>query len=265
MEHDKTSGGFTLIELMIYIFLFSILSLVIYAVFDSSLKSYRVNSRTVDLRQNLRASLEFISDEIRMAGTSGYDFAANNLGRANAGIVSATHYAMSFSTDINMDDVLELANFSLAAGVDADNDGAVDAGTAAFVRIRDGITVDTIMDEVQALRFAYAFDENSDSQLDFVDANGDGIPSPGETIWAYDNNDDGILDTRIDGTALAGTPALDTIRVVRIWLLGRTSAPFKNYEDPRTYAMGGLVVNGNNDAFKRYLLTTTVSCRNIGL
>lgn len=263
MKHETHTDGFTLIEVMIYIALLAIVSIGFYAVFFSSLKTYRINSRTVDLRQNMRASLEFMSGELRLAGNPGYDIVNRTRGGADTGFVSARRHSMSFSVDLGLTGAPQVIQYGLAA--DTNNDGRADGGTTALVRTIGAVAPQIIADEVEAIQFAYAFDADGNNELDYNDANTNSQLDIGETIWAYDQDNDGWLDTQIDGTALAVPVFLDTIRAVRIWILGRTTGEFNGFRDTRTYTLGGFTVAGNNDAYKRRLLSTTINCRNMGL
>lgn len=265
-------NGFTLIELLIAIALFGIVSGVMLTILSSIQTSYTTHSRSVDLRQNLRASLDFMAEELMSAGSSGYDFTNLTMGTANAGIVSANRDSIRFTADLDMDGSFitygEDITYSLEAGSDTDNDGIANAspGSAALVRTPSGLAPETMMDDVQAVQFAYAFDDNVDNQLDFTDTNSNGVQDVGEpTIWAYDNGGTGLLNTQVDGTLLALPISFTKIRLVRIWLLGRTSSTLKKSLDNNTYNLGSINVSGNNDFYKRILLSTTVNCRNMGL
>ncbi len=57
---------------------------------------------------------------------------------------------------------------------------------------------------------------------------------------------------------------ISNIRAVRIWVLARTKNKAKNFTDTRTYKVGDNVITPG-DHFRRRLLTTNVTCRNLGL
>lgn len=264
MESNQPINGFTLVELLVYIALFGIFVVGIFSLFQSSQKSYTTVSRTVELRQNLRATVDYMTNAFRMAGNSGYDTTTNSSGILNTGFITAARNTVSFSEDADMDGVANTIAFSLAAG-DSDNDGIVDSGTGttSLQRTLNGVT-GIVMDDVQGVQFAYAFDNNNDTEIDYIDANTNSRQDSGEEIWAYDTNGDGLLDTQIDGTALPETVSFKKIRMIRIWILGRTAAQFNSHADSRTYTLGGISLSGNNDKHRRYLLSTTIKCRNMG-
>jgi prepilin-type N-terminal cleavage/methylation domain-containing protein len=140
--------------------------------------------------------------------------------------------------------------------------------------------------DVEALRFAYAFDYDGGSPDGFLDT-ANGQPD-GDVIWAFDADGDGSLDTILDtnndglidetdaegGAAIPGGPVAYNassnpyypIKAVRIWLLVRTRHPVHGYTDTDTYVVGEqhLIqseLTGSN--YKRMLLTATVDCRNM--
>lgn len=268
MKLHGNAKGFTLIEVLVAIGLFSLVSMAIYIVFSSTQNAYSYNVKTVDLRQNLRATLDFMAGEIMgKAGNPGYDKTQNEEGFAVTGFVKATRDSVSFTSDLDLDNTVQAITFKLSAGIDSDANGVVDSsvGTGALVRVIDAGSEEVVMDDVQAVQFAYAFDDDNDGELDFTDTNGNGQMDSDEIIWAYDRSNAGNLNMNINGTALAETVSFRRIRLVRIWLLGRTAGKLKIPEDSRNYEMGGITVSGNNDTYKRFLLSTTVKCRNMGL
>ena len=129
-------------------------------------------------------------------------------------------------------------------------------------------------ENMAALGFAYAFDDDGDGNLD---------TSPGgNVVWAYDSNNDNLLDRRLDtddngvidtndnaaGSALPAPIPLTippaSIRSVKIWLLAETIHPDTKYSDTRTYVVANQRITPNNN-FRHQLVTTTIRCRNMGL
>ncbi len=130
--------------------------------------------------------------------------------------------------------------------------------------------------DIEAVGFAYAFDDDDDGELD--------QSAGGNIIWAIDSNlGDNKLDTLLDtddngiidendtegGANLSGQVDLDKIRAVRIWLLARTRYPIKGHTDNQTYVVGANHRDPSDPDWdprrKRVLLTTTVYCRNMGI
>jgi hypothetical protein len=151
--------------------------------------------------------------------------------------------------------------------VDANADGIPDSGVASITRF--STTDDPIADNIQAIAFAYAFDDDRNGELDFEDA----APfndqfDPGEEIWAYDSPTVASvgLDTYNDGTgtALPTVVSYDRIRAVRVWILARTRNPQREPDRAKSFVVGDKNIN-ITDNFQYRLLTATVKCRNLGI
>lgn len=305
--------GFTLVELIIGMTIFSAVLTAAYTTFKSQQKSYIAQQGVVDIQENLRAGMYYLAREIRLAGYNRSEF--SETGRKAVGIVYAGPGMVHFTMDIY-------------DGVDDDLDGIVDNDVdeigfsdellsrpgedIIYALVGDGATAgpsypdgfpdtltasgtpepailgrddtfsgqgpDTLVENVEAIAFAYAFDGNNDGQIDFVDADGDGTQGNGEpTIWAVDTNNDQQLDTVLDtdadgdidindnpaGAALNPTVPIDLIRSVRVWMLVRSPNRDHTFSNQGTYVIGNkrLVVN---DSYRRRLLTASVVCRNMG-
>lgn len=175
----------------------------------------------------------------------------------------------------------ELVEYGLAADtLTIDGDGIADSGATDLRRGSDGGGLQVLASSIQAVAFGYAFDDDNGAATPdgIVDTNGNNI------IWAYDSDGDGNLDRLLDSNndgaitddddingdgwindvALAPTVPVSRIRAVRVWILGRTRAPIRDYRDTETYVVGNkILVPGDN--FKRELLATSMNCRNLGL
>jgi len=66
----RKSSGFTLIEIMIAMFIFSMLMAALLLILTVGKSSMQVGSARIDLQQELRRSMDWISDELRQAGSS---------------------------------------------------------------------------------------------------------------------------------------------------------------------------------------------------
>lgn len=95
----RNKNGFTLIELAVVIAIMSIVLGAIYSVFAATNRSTINNEVIAEVMQNLRTSIDFMEQDIRMAGL-------DRFGTANAGIEAATVNNLRFSADLNMDGVL---------------------------------------------------------------------------------------------------------------------------------------------------------------
>lgn len=268
----KNKNGFTLVELLVAMAISGVVMAGIYSAYYSQQKSYVAQEQVSAMQQNLRAAMYRMEREIRMAG---YDPTISG----NFGITDIRLKDVDDNLDAN-------GNSSLEFTIDQDGDGVVGAETVYFciyddpVADPDGNTDlairdvagsrDLLAENIEALGFAYAFDNNGDGELDTTTA--------GNTIWAIDSdndndldinldtNDDGIIDINdnVAGTALTSNVNISAIRSINIWLLARTDIEDRGFQDTGTYVVANKRITPN-DGLRRRLLTTNVKCRNMGL
>lgn len=280
----KSNAGFTLVEVLIAMAVSMLIMGSAYMTFMSQQKNTVVQTNVSDMQQNLRAAMDFMARDIRMAGYAGTE--NGSVGTFGFVDVRFSDYAGSpaadgsgyvkFSWDMDDNGALdptgkEEISYSLS------NNTAVAPGSIALMRKRDSeATRQPMAGYVIAMGLAYAYDADQDGELE--------RDSSGNVIWAVDAGNDGDwdnLDTNGDGKINAddlssgttgriagsdtGTPVrYGDIRAVRIWLLGRSPAPDDNYKDNRVYVVGRDVVQPN-DNFRHRVLERTVLCRNMGL
>ena len=263
MSLIKDNRGFTLVEVLVALAIDFVVLAGIYAAFYSQQKSHVKEQLVVDAQQNVRGAATFMTSEIRLAGMQ-------RKGTTVAGILTAGPNSFQFTLDRNEDDDItdayENIEYGFSAAVDADANGTADAGAAPITRFSD--TNDDIANNIHAIAFAYAFDNDRDGELDFIDvAPLNGRLDPGEEIWAYDSPTLGAvgLDTNnADGTALPEVINFDRIRAVRIWLLARTKNPLRGDPTTKNFTVGNKTVSVT-DNYQYRLLTSTVKCRNLEL
>jgi len=277
MYKSTKSNGFTLIELLVAMAITGIVAGTIFKVFQSQQRSYLIQDQVTEMQQNLRAAMDIMVRDIRMAG---YDPTQSS----GAGIPEANSTRINITMDINGDgdcnDTNENITYGFSNTNDADANGIADAGAADLGRKTGagaGSGFQPLAENIEAIGFAYAYSTGTTGKV---------ATSPnGHIIWAVDTNGNGIwdnLDTNDDGNITAtdgpgagnngvinGTTtgtAFNTsrIRAVRIWILARAAMPDSNFRNTKTYVVGKNVITPN-DGYRRRLLTTTVTCRNMGL
>lgn len=275
----KIEKGFTLIEVLVVLLMSSVILSSLMSVFQSQQKSTVVQTNVADMQQTLRAAMDFIVRDIRMAG---YDpersgnFGFEDIGFKNYGgdDDSSGHGYLQISWDEDEDGSLdsnELISYSLF------NDSEVAPGSVALMRkLESQTTRQPLAGYVIAMGFAFAIDDDEDGELD--------LDSSGNVMWVFDsgNDDDwenldsdgdgditvsdlgGGSSGKIFGTDTGLKASLGNIRAVRIWLLARSQASDKDYFDDNSYVVGRDVIQPN-DNFRHRLLERVVLCRNMGM
>jgi prepilin-type N-terminal cleavage/methylation domain-containing protein len=134
-------GGFSLIELMVAMAMACIVLAAIYSLHAALMKSYTSQNAAADVQEGMRAGIDFVAEDILMAGF-------NPMGTAGAGIVAADATSIHFTSDRNMN-------------------GAIDASDLEEIRYflsgaqliqelyGDNTTDDVLVDNVTSLAFSY--------------------------------------------------------------------------------------------------------------
>ncbi len=226
---QKSSGGFTLVEIMLALLISGIIMVAVITVFISQQRTYLAQEQVVEMQQNIRAALNMMEREIRMAGY-------NPKGGAGAGITTASAGQLSFTQDLNEDgdfgDAGEAVDFGFNEDDDGNRDGIPDGNNQPAASLRRQIHgpggaggYQEIAENIQLIEFRY------------LNAAGD------------------------------PTATLADIRTVQISILARAGEKDLHFTNTMTYktASGATWDPQPDDHFRRRMLITTVQCRNIGL
>ncbi len=218
-------SGFSLVELLITLLISMLVVGAVYTAFTSQQRSYVAQEQVVEMQQNIRAGIDLMLSEIRMAG---YD----PTGNANAGITVATAAQFGFTQDLDEDGNVttspsETITFTLNG--DSDGDGIVDGGGVSTIgrRTGSGVVFQPIAENIEAIEFYYILANGTQT---LSPSNPNDVRSIQISILARAANPDNhYTDTQIYTTASGA-----------IW------GPF-------------------NDNYRRRFLITSVRCRNMGL
>lgn len=225
-RHIKSyKKGFTLVELLIAMAITGIVAGAIFTAFLSQQKSYLAQEQVAEMQQNLRAAMDIMVRDIRMAG---YDPYRNS----GAGIVTATGNSISFTVVSDNDTI--------------DNDN-------------DTITDET--GELNAITYSL-YDAYSDGDTDIGKKTGLGNNAPvAENIdnleFYY------TLEDATQTLTPASPNDIRNVQIAILARAEHEDSKFtntKNYTTP-----SGAIWGPYNDGFRRRLLSTTVKCRNMGL
>jgi prepilin-type N-terminal cleavage/methylation domain-containing protein len=264
--------GYSLVELLVAMAITLVVMAGVYKVFVIHQNAYLLQEQIAEMQQNARTAKYVMTREIRMAG---YD----PFGTAGAGFESAAADSVRFTMDIVPengdgtigDGTISVPGDDITYAVFEDDDGKMKLGRG------DGTNNRAIVENIDAVGFAYAFDNNDDGNIDIH-------PDSGYVIWAFDSdgggtldknldtNDDGVIDAAdsengVDlpvSVAPTGEVALERIRAVRIWILARTENEERGYANTSTYVLANQRVPAS-DGRRRQLVITTVKCRNMAL
>jgi type IV pilus assembly protein PilW len=228
----RWNKGFTLVEILISIAVAGVVMAGIYSAYSSQQRSYIVQEQVAGMQQNLRASMDLMEREIRMAG---YD----PTGYAGAKIIKADIAELKFTIDLN-------GNRDVSSSTGNTNEQiryrlTVNGGLGREVW---GSGLQPVAENIDAINFVYLDQRLSDG----IDNDGDG------TIDEYDE-------------AIMATPVVNTenIRAIQITLVARTGRGDPHYKDTAIYRnqQGAVILLQQNDHFRRKLLTAQVCCRNL--
>jgi type IV pilus assembly protein PilW len=279
----QKEDGFSIVELLVALALTAIVMAAVYKALSSQQKVYVAQDQVVAMQQDLRALIENIVQAIR---TAGYDpTSSNQFGFISLSSPGSPGFGRYTSSD----------GIAFYADIDNPPNGIVDSSDSEQVAFRlnvdqSGKTLapgsrDNILrkystgavrwqplaENIEAVGFAYAIDDDRDGQLDTV---------AGGTIWAIDTNNPptGMLNVNLDtnhdgevdandspnGQLLARPVSIKKIRAVKIWILERSQHPDKDFLNANTYVVANQRIAAS-DNHRRRLVTTTVRCRNVGL
>ena len=228
IKHIKSNRkGFTLVELLIAMAISGIVAGAIFTAFLSQQKSYLIQDQVAGMQQNIRAAMDIVVREIRMAG---YDPS----GDSGAGVIAAAEETFTFTL--------------LAEDDDYDNDN------------------DTITDEIGELKTIQydLYDAYSDGDDDI--GRQVGSSSSSKRAVAENIEEIEFYYTLADGTSTTATANPSEIRSIQIAILARVEHEDSKFSNSKIYTTpSGTNWGPYNDGFRRRLLSTTIKCRNMGL
>lgn len=232
------NDGFTLVELMITVLLASLIMAAVYTAYLSMQRSYLAQEQVSEMQQTLRAAVDMMVREIRMAGY-------NPAGSANAGIVTATAGQLQIRKDITntagtsedgdgaLDGPNEDVTFGFAPADDAGGDGMADAGVATFSKQPFAAGFQDMAENIVAVEFNYFIEGNNGS---------------------------------LSSTTSPSAGQVDKVRSIQISMLARSDRADPRFTGGQQFVTGsGATWGPYPDNFRRRLMVTTVQCRNLGL
>lgn len=234
--------GFTLIEIMIAIAIFGIISTAVYATYHSQQKTYIVQEKVVEMQQNIRAAMFFMEHDIRMMGYDPLEIADAAKDSNGIGNIAELRFAYDEDGDgtIQNDEYIRYALKHMGDS-DIEDDGLAESTRCCLAR-ETGMGASAgglqpVAENVEALEFFYHFA-------------------------------DGTTDT-----ACASATDRENIRSIDVSILVRSNTIIQGYRDTRKYypasnttrSDSGTIWGPFNDSYQRRLMTSNIKCRNMGL
>jgi type IV pilus assembly protein PilW len=220
-------NGFTLVELLVALALTGITMVAVYKTFSAQEKVFAVQDDAASMQQDLRAAMEIMIKDFRMAG-----YSPNTAGAA--GVTSAQASSCTFTADRNADgdvtDADEQITYSLSGG----------ARPFRLSRTSGGVT-QPVADNVDALDFVYVLADGSTTSAPAA-ADLTNIRAIQVTVVARGNRAD-----------------KDYVNKTLYWNQFGPQPAAPAAPDPTLSLLGAAA----NDGFRRRLLTATVTCRNL--
>lgn len=240
----KAQKGFTIVELLVAMAISIIVMAAVYSTYRSQQQSYIVQDQVAAAQQNLRAAMYVMTKDIRMAG---FDLDPND--GDSFGVIDALGDSIKFTSDNGTSDSDYYGNNVINPGE------TITYSMSGKNLVRDaGGGNQVVAENIEALGFAYSFDNNDDGIIDTA--------SDGSIIWAFDSDSsgDGYLDLCLDGTAV--NVSVNNVKSVKIWILARTDKAIRGYTDNKTYEVGVDNITPESGYMYRLLCETT-RCRNL--
>ena len=221
--------GFTLIELMLAMAISGIVLMAVFSIFRYQQQHYTAQLDVTEMQQNIRAALNIISRDIRMAG---FDDPNDPV----AQIVSVKPDLFYFTFDLNEDGDVKDPREHIAYDRYDSGDGIPTLGRTT----------------------------NSDTiEIKNLGPSNWGVKSPAHQPAAeyIEHLNFYYLDT--DGNP---TTAADKVQTVVVTIVARAEQPDPRFKNTQTYTAGdGVTTWTKNDNYRRKMQILTVECRNVGL
>jgi len=229
--------GFTLVELMIALFISSLVMASVITVYIAQSKSYAKQDDIAAIQQNLRGALAILPMEIRLAGCDPTESKV-------PGILAATGTNFRFTMDTKNNNIPPTNTpDGLITG---DEDIAYGFAT-------------TVVTDINGRVLTGGLPWNGTASLGRQIANAGGFQPLADNIEALEFNY--ILD---DGTTTLTPINPKKVRAVQVSLLARATTGDPEYIHNSTYTTAsGFAWTPNIDNFRRKLVVTTIQCRNM--
>lgn len=234
-SQNSSTAGFTLIEVMIALFISIFIFMALYSVYVSQNKAYISQQSVAEMQQNSRAAINVLGRDLRMAGfdptgSGNFGFVDNTAPTWTGGVTRATNATqVSFTADLDGNGAVDIGS------QDRNGDGSIDMSDIETISYRlngtnlqrhsntnGAITWQTIAENVQDLAFRY-------------------------------------LDS--GGNVTSDLEKIKTVNMSLLFFSEETGEATLN----QSFTNANAVVINTNDRLRRRMVTSAFYCRNMGL
>lgn len=246
---DRKQSGFTLIEVLISLAITGIMMSAVYAVYIANVRAVKVEENKVEMQQNQRVALDFMTSELRMA-------ACDKTESGLPSIVDARSNFIYFTIDRNSDgDISDPGEHIAFCIYNSPADGGRVLGYSTGSTSAVGAVTPAQATPGPSAALAEAHGHASHKPF-----------APLEELEFFYTLDDGST------TLNPLTTQLANLRSVQVTILARVETSDKNFASNETFTTPGgqqwgpyLDTNGKPDGIRRRMMTETVRFRNMGL
>lgn len=269
LARQNNCKGFTLVELLVGTVVSGIVIAGALGTYFTFGRNAGVQREIATMMENQRGAFSFLELNVRMAGfdplpsatgITGIDIVSGGVLRINSDRNGSG--AVGPNPDPSLSEQLAFALY------DDGLDGITDLGVTGQV----GAVPVLVAEGITAFGFAFAIDNDGNGVIDTTPA--------GNTIWAADIDGDNVLDVNLDtdddgdvdindadnGVALPAPAAVNTIRMVRIWVLSQTLQPSRRcigLNQNVFYKVGPVRFQDPDNCTRFRLGVQTYDCRNM--
>jgi prepilin-type N-terminal cleavage/methylation domain-containing protein len=173
----RNQHGLTLVEMLIALGILSMVITAIYSVSAAANRSATKNEVAAEVLENLRTSMDFLEQDIRMAGLDRFNLAGAGIETLGVPAEMPTATDLCFTADRNMNDTID--DFDLSDGI-SESDGDLDRICYFYDAANNRLRQCFANDSTDASCETVARDVTG-FQFNYLDADGNPIPFPIDT------------------------------------------------------------------------------------
>jgi len=237
----RSVRGFTLIELLVVLAIVGMMMSAVYAVHIANIRAISVEAERVEIQQDQRISLDFITRQLRMAG---YDKEESLLPKIEDARSNFIYYTADFNADGDVDDAGEHVAFCIY--------NSADFGLALSYITGSSKTIGAVTSDANPLPIAHTHPPHLHQAF-----------APIQDLEFFYTLKDGTT------TTAPTNMQLEDIRSVAVTIVTRADTPDPRWIDNTVYipASGNAFNDGEayKDNFRRRMMTANIRFRNLGL